>query len=959
MKRGRLTSPILVGRGAELDRLREVVSSPPALVLLEGEAGSGKTRLLRELLGEPAISWRTILVGHCHAVREPFPLGALIEALGAIERERLTSHLNPVLGALRPYLPELADVLPPTPEPLEQPRAERHRLFRAIRELLDALGPTVLVLEDVHWADDGTRDFLAFVAAAPPEKLAVVATYRREDVDEQLAGVLARLPANEPVARISLGPLSTDHVAELARELLGAVDVSEACAEKLHRYTGGLPFAVEEVLRVAAARRIIRPGGGLDDVEALDGLTVPAAISEAVRSRLAELPLDARRLVEAASIFVSAADWSLLVTTSRLSPQRASSALAAALASGLVEEGSAGFSLRHELARQAVERSLAGPERSALHARAADALLERGGSPARIARHKEAAGRLHRWARFAEAAADHAASLGDEATAVHHLEALLEKADLPRATRVRLAAKLARSAMGGLGHHRAIELLSRLIGEAPTPRARGELRLWLARLFIQAGRTGEHREQAQRAVEELRGDPALEAQAQVLLATPVVGSGTQEEHVGALERVRQLLGGMEDASARRRVAADRAAIELYMGDPRGWRTLEEVRFQPRTADERRQLVRLLTNAGQAAIFLGHHARAAELLDDARRFEGEPGFEGVACWVEALDLWVRYTNGDWDGYRERAREVAERWAEVPLVVCHTKVAASFVVCATTSPEEAERIQMAAFEEARQLSFVPLVATAGSGLAWARLRAGRPQDALQAINAAIEPVRAKHICAWMGWLLPCTTATLLANGMAEEAGRIVAHVADGLAGRDAPSAAQGVEISRGMLAAARGDIEEAAAICERSRPRWDAMPFPHGGAIVREILAEMVADTDSDRAARALSEAAATFERLGATFDLDRASRRLRELGVSVPRPWRGGRRGYGSRLSPRELEVVRLVATGRTNREIAEALYLSPKTVSHHVSNALRKVGVSSRAALAVAVSGEAGESVAG
>lgn len=178
----RPASAVLVGRETELAVLRDAVSNPPALVTLVGEAGIGKSRLVRELLEENPGDG-CLLLGRCHQVRDPFPLGPVVEALRAVAGDVPARSLSPLVGALRPLLPELSRCLPDEPAPLADPRAQRHRTFRALRELLDALSATVCVLEDLHWADGETLEFLSFLLSEPPRQLALVLTYRSEELD--------------------------------------------------------------------------------------------------------------------------------------------------------------------------------------------------------------------------------------------------------------------------------------------------------------------------------------------------------------------------------------------------------------------------------------------------------------------------------------------------------------------------------------------------------------------------------------------------------------------------------------------------------------------------------------------------------------------------------------------------------------------------------------------------------
>src|SRR5205823_8491608 len=141
-------------------------------------------------------------------------------------------------------LPELAAVLPPAPEPLGDPRAERHRLFRALRELLSSPGRSVLVLEDLHWADEQTLEFLRFLCPQLPDELTLVCTYRGEDVPA--ASLFRSLGARSPIARLELRlrPLDRDEVRTLAGSILEADAMSDEFADYLFQGSGGLPFAV-------------------------------------------------------------------------------------------------------------------------------------------------------------------------------------------------------------------------------------------------------------------------------------------------------------------------------------------------------------------------------------------------------------------------------------------------------------------------------------------------------------------------------------------------------------------------------------------------------------------------------------------------------------------------------------------------------------------------------------------
>ncbi|HEX9351781.1 MAG TPA: AAA family ATPase, partial [Gaiellaceae bacterium] len=413
---------MVVGREQELEALFQAAACPPAVAVVEGEAGVGKTRLVQELLAQPELRDRRTLTGFCQPLREPFPFGPVIEALRGAQDVPPAHELGAVAGALRTLLPELSDRLPPALEPLGDARAERHRTFRAILELLHALGPTICVLEDLHWSDEGTGDLLHFLVSQLPDDLCLVLTYRREDLPAStpLLGLTSRLPGQVVDTRVCLSPLGPAEVRELVASILQVEDVSDEFALHLHERTLGLPFAVEEVLRLLADRRDLVHRDGRWARRTLDQLEVPPAIRDSILERLARLSADARRITEAAAVAGVACSGELLRGIAGLPADRAARGLCEALSLGLLREDEAGLlGFHHALGSHAVYEAMGTPERRRLHLRAASE-LERGEEPlplAQIAHHFQRADRPKKWIGYAEAAADLAMTLGNEPAA--------------------------------------------------------------------------------------------------------------------------------------------------------------------------------------------------------------------------------------------------------------------------------------------------------------------------------------------------------------------------------------------------------------------------------------------------------------------------------------------------------------------------------------------------------------
>jgi hypothetical protein len=238
--------PRFVGRDDELQRAADALGRFPAVVLVQGEAGIGKSRLVREALAVAGAGGSRWLIAVCPPFREGLTLGPIVDAARqavprGVDLGRL--GLSALAGALRPLFPEWADWLPAAPEPLADAGAARHRLMRAFAELLDRLAIRVLVVEDIHWADEATVEFLLFLTSLQPPPCSLVVTYRPDEVaaDSPLLRLSSRVPTGMGIshARIVLSGLAASDTAELVGSML-AEPVSAAFTSFLHESTGGV-----------------------------------------------------------------------------------------------------------------------------------------------------------------------------------------------------------------------------------------------------------------------------------------------------------------------------------------------------------------------------------------------------------------------------------------------------------------------------------------------------------------------------------------------------------------------------------------------------------------------------------------------------------------------------------------------------------------------------------------------
>ena len=281
-----IRAPGFIGRDRELAALAHALTGGSAVVLVEGEAGIGKTRLIQEFLDGATGQQDRALVACCPPLRTPLTLGPLVDAARQATESVAGLGLTDLAGALRPLFPEWARDLPPAPEPAGDATAARHRVFRALAELLDRLGVTVLVVEDAHWADETTVEFLLFLVSRRPRPLSLVVTFRPEDVPEgSLLSRLSRHAAGTSGLRLTLRSLDVAETAGLVSSMLDGEPVSETFAELLHAHTDGLPLALEESVRLLHERADLRLFEGEWMRHHLDQITVPPTVRDAVLER--------------------------------------------------------------------------------------------------------------------------------------------------------------------------------------------------------------------------------------------------------------------------------------------------------------------------------------------------------------------------------------------------------------------------------------------------------------------------------------------------------------------------------------------------------------------------------------------------------------------------------------------------------------------------------------------------
>ncbi|GAA1993628.1 ATP-binding protein [Amycolatopsis minnesotensis] len=913
---------VLLGRDAELAALVRAVTSPPAHVAVVGEPDAGKTRLLAELPRHRLLADRTVLSARCEPLRKPLPLGPVLEAVAKAPLAPVADRLSPVAGVLRAVLPELIPVLPAPPQPLGA-ELTRHQIFRALREVLVACGRTVLVLDDAEHADEDTLDFLRFLTGAQPQELAVVTS----SVEET--------PHGAPV-RIALRPWTRADVERFARTALGTAALPPGFAEDLCDRTGGLPGVVRELLR----------RGSPADASVAE-LALPPRVRASVRDRMARLGPAGAEVLAVAAVLGEPAREHAIAALSRLPEDTASAAVEDAVRAVLLVETAGRYRVRHPLAAQAILESIPGTRCRRLHARAAAFLATEGQPPARVAKHYREAFEIGNWTQWTGTAVDRAAGEDDVDEVVRLLEEALDDPELPAAARERFAVRLSHEMHHGLVRAATLTRLRAIVHErALSKGARGEIRMNLGRAMVtQSGEIDAGRHEIELAAADLTQRSAVLARGLMTLAMPHVGAVPLKVNLRWLERAELASKGVADVELMAAAMANRVSTRMQVADPGVWSVIDALPRAPASPEVRRQLGRTYINLADAAVWNGHHAVAQSYLDTARRLisgDRQPYLDALAAGTE---LRLNVMTGRWSRVAEDARLLIGRVGEASSLAAEPLLALGWLDLEQARPTAALRN----FENAFALSTgtVPLQASAFAGRAAVHLAAHDAAAARTVAGYGIDALRAKGNWVWAAELMPFATRALLETGDTECARSTLAEYEQGVSGRDAPLAKAAATVCRGLIARADGELATAADLLRRAGESYRALPHPYFAASADERAAECFAELGDHQSAIDLMTAAeAAFGGLTASADALRCRRVLRRFDTTLPRR---GRKGYGEALSPRELEVARLAARNLTNREIAEQLFLSPRTVEIHIGKALRKLGLPSRKVLSEAL----------
>src|SRR6266508_1374839 len=932
---GEFPSSAFIGRAFELRRLDAVLEraeqGSPQVVLVAGDAGVGKTRLLLALVDRARRRGMRVLMG---ASVELGDIGlaylpvvdALRELADDPEEARLLADAATTAPGLGRRLPGI-DLAAPTGDALDQ-----LQVLDAVRAVLVSCAqrsPVLLVLEDLHWADRATRDLVAFLARTLRSgRVTLAVSYRSDELHRRhplrpLLAELVRLPGLE---RLELAPFSRAELAEHLEAIAGAPLPAEQ-VEGIHERSEGNPFYAEQLLAA---------GAGDARVE------LPATLAEVLLARVQGLSEPAQRVLRVAAVAGRRVPHRLLAGVAGLPEADLEQGLHQAVDAGVLTTDAAtgSYAFRHALLQEAVYGDLLPGEQVRLHGAYAGVLaVDPGGAAAELAHHCLASHDLPGALAASVRAAKEAEAVLAPAEALRHLSSALalwervpEAAAVAGTDRVELTLRAAAAASAAGEHQRAASLAQdavRTVGAADDPAQAARAYERFGMYLFYAGRVAQALVNAKRPAEARRWcDKALAA---------ARGAGSADEEADVLVTLGMVEQYDDPASACTRFAAARAQAAAA-GNP-------EIEL------------RALYDLAEVSSQLGDLASACAAFDQATELAERSGlgWSGIGIFLRRGQLKARYRTGDWD---ECERLIADVPALTTLAVAEVVAHGLGVLVARARPAAPVRLrQLAGLAGADPVLDRDVAVWAAELAGWqgdleragSAIRRGlAAADAVEVFDQALEG-------AWVAM-----------NGLSVEADRAEhARAAD-----DTAALADATAVGRALLERVRADAKQAhgthlahdvhvrgrhaKAEAEWTRlqgrsdqARWqaavDAFSYGNVYAVARcqWRLAEALAGAgDRERATAAARAAHATATRLGAAplrtalEDLARRGRLDLDCGLPTQRRLAG--------LTPRELEVLRLLVEGRSNRQIAEQLFISGKTASVHVTNLLAKLGVHSR-----------------
>jgi DNA-binding CsgD family transcriptional regulator len=976
----------LIGRSAELQSLASALNDADAgrgrTVFVVGESGIGKTRLVASLADQAGPRGFTVALGRAYPVETGIPYAvfsdAMLPLLRGIEPSVLTLLTRGGTSELALLFPAFDSAARPASASRGDPAELKARLLWTFAQFLSRLAarrPLLIVLENLQWADSASLEMLHFLTRqVANDRILIIGTHNDPEHrgSQPLRMAEQSLRGLGSAQRIRLAPLTVDAITELfERSFAADASHTRGFAERLHRWTGGNPFFIEESINaLVEGGQLKRSNGGWSGWE-VDEMRVPATIRDAVLARFADLTSDPRKLADIAAAFGARATHDELAAVSGMPHEALIAAIDELRAADVLTEREVGtdivYDFSHPLIQETLYAELGLARTRAMHGGIAEALEDLYGSSA-----MEHAGELaFHYARgdtrrLAAKAVQYLRAAGRDASAKYaNQEAAdylgtalsLAEQDCPDESHD-LVMDLARIRQRLGDYTGALTLWKRALdaARASNDAARVaviERSIGLARYW--GGAFNEALVHYDAAIDAAHAadDRGLEARVMVAKASCLQAVGRTADARAEIERALATAEKVADESLLARV--HRALVLSYL-----WTGPAE-----KAREHGRRAIELAESSGQRSVAWSAHWALAVLggltgksedarrhLADAHRIADELRSPLFRVWTSEVEIEYSAGIGEWDhavSLAERTIEMARSLGQRTLLP-RTLVWLGLLHLGRGDMERGKACVDEAWTLANAgdatairdvFSLVPahigraayLLATKhypeaiGVGEKGLRI-ADRSKNVVWAIHRLMPVIAEASL-----WAADLERARELAGRMRRDSTALGQQL--GLAWADACDA---------LVELLHGDKARAVSLLRGAAEALEAIPYVPDAARVRRQLAMALTEIgDRDGAMRELRRAHEVFSHLGAKPELDATREQMRELGARPPT--RTTTQGVAG-LTGRELEIVRLVAARRSNKEIGAALGISARTASTHLSNIFAKLGVDSRGELA-------------
>jgi DNA-binding CsgD family transcriptional regulator len=988
-----IRSPVLIGREREVATLQTLIDQARQgrgqVLLLSGEAGIGKSRLLAEGKRQASEQGFLVLQGNCFPTDRSAPYAPLLDLLSSSQTHDL---LSPSPTAPSPLARELARLFPglldhasgETPlQPLE-PEQDKRRLFMALTQFFTGLAdtqPVLLTVEDVHWSDETSLEFLHHLARrSARHSLLLVLTYRNDEIHSELRHWLAQLDREHLAQESVLSPLSKAEVEAMLRAIFDRKQMMPtAILEAIYELTEGNPFFIEEILKSLILTNTIVSGNEMWERQPPGELHIPRSVQDAVQLRLEQVSSAAQQVVMLAAVAGRRFDFAFLQQITQQEEQTLLTLMKELIAAQLVvEESEEQFAFRHALTREAIYRQLLLRERKALHHTIAET-MEQLYAPAldthltEVADHFYEAGVWEKALSYARRAGETALALYAPRAAIEQFTRALKATHYLKASKLPTLYRLRGQAYETLGDFEQARADYERAIHAAHEAGEGEMEwqatidlgsLWAGREYE---RTGTFFRQAVTLAETL-SDPTLRAHSLNRLGNWLVNTGQVQE---GLEAHQQAL----DVFQRQHDRAGMAQTFDLLGMVLDW-----IGNTVQGAQQRERAIALFRLLGDKKSLSTSLVSALFSATPAARYE--TGFVIVRspeeCERDAREAVELARQIDWPA--------GEAYAELGIGL----LLASFGQFGRGLAHVHQALQIA-----QEIEHQQWMCGAYCYLGQIYVLMLSPALALRELSTGLPLAKTLGSAWWMDFLRACQALAYLQLGEGKQAeATLKAVMPREQEPRTMPersltwawgelALAQGeaqvaLEIAERLIASAQGQLlaqvppqpipqllklkGEALGATKRLSEAVEALEEAKRGALLRReapllwqihrslgqvyrrLKREEQAQGEWAAAREIIGQLAATIEEEALREHFSQTA--LGSLPQEKPLLARRATASQFGGLTERERQVATLIAQGRSNREIAETLVISYRTVETHIANIMFKLSCTARSQVA-------------